>query len=36
MAPTDLLLILFVVGLVAIAIAVDVGALLVWLRRRWR
>jgi len=33
---TDALLLLLVLGVLAIALAVDVAALLGWLRRRWR
>jgi hypothetical protein len=33
---SDMLLMMVVLAVVTIALAVDVGALLVWLRRRWR
>jgi hypothetical protein len=35
-AITDILLLLVVVGVVVIALAVDVAAVVGWLRRQWR
>jgi hypothetical protein len=32
----DIVLLPFVVGMVLLALAVDVAALVAWLRRRWR
>jgi len=33
---TDLLLLIIVIGLIALAVGVDIGALVAWLRGRWR
>jgi len=33
---TDVLLFIIVVGVLALALGVDVAALVAWLRRRWR
>jgi hypothetical protein len=32
---TDVVLFAFVVGVVMLGLGVDVGAVIVWLRRRW-